>query len=128
MFGVEWTIHWKVVVPLIENTVNETVIGLVGLFSWYNGLSTTSYWVNDVPLIIHVTGNALALRYPQLMITLLPLQKLIVVFWGGLVIMTRECPHTYSNYTECTYSSYIHTYHKYKNYILGKLLRTRTAT
>ena len=31
--GVDRTMHWKVVVPLIENTVNEFPIGIVGLFS-----------------------------------------------------------------------------------------------
>ena len=84
--GVEWTIHWKVVVLLMENTVNEIVLGFPGLFSWYNGLSTTSCWVNDVPLIIHVTGNVVAHWYPQLMVTLLLL--LTVVFSGGVVIVT----------------------------------------
>ena len=33
VFGVDRTIHWKVVVQLIENTVNENVGGLRGLFS-----------------------------------------------------------------------------------------------
>ena len=33
VFGVDRTTHWKVVVPLIENIVNETLVGLVGLFS-----------------------------------------------------------------------------------------------
>ena len=32
VFEVDRTIHWIVVVPLIENTVNEYVRGLVGLF------------------------------------------------------------------------------------------------
>ena len=95
MFGIEWTIHWKVVVPLIENTVNETLVGLLGLFSWYDGLSTISCWVNDVPLIIHVTDTALCHWYPQLMVTSLTSQKLIVVFSGGLVKVAGECTHTY---------------------------------
>ena len=33
MFGAECNIHWKVVVPLIENTVSEYLVGVVGLFS-----------------------------------------------------------------------------------------------
>ena len=33
VFGVDRTTHWKVVVPLIENTINETIEGLIGLFS-----------------------------------------------------------------------------------------------
>ena len=33
MVGVDRTTHWKVVVPLIENTVNEFPIGIVRLFS-----------------------------------------------------------------------------------------------
>ena len=33
VFGVDRTIHWKVVVLLIENTVNEYTVGIVGLFS-----------------------------------------------------------------------------------------------
>ena len=33
VFGVDKTTHWKVVVSLIENTVNEFLIGVVGLFS-----------------------------------------------------------------------------------------------
>ena len=71
--GVDRTIHWKVVVTLIENTVNDVTIGLVGLFRRYNGLFTISCRVNDLPLIIHVTGTAVALTYPQLMLTSLPL-------------------------------------------------------
>ena len=39
---VDRNIHWKVVVLLIENIVNETLIGLVRLFSWYNGLFSNS--------------------------------------------------------------------------------------
>ena len=48
--------------------------------------------MNDVPLIIHVTDNAVALTYPQLMVTSLPLQT--VVFSGGVAIVTTE-------YTQC---------------------------
>ena len=33
VFVVDRTMHWKVVVSLIENTVNETLIGLETLFS-----------------------------------------------------------------------------------------------
>ena len=33
VFGVDRTTHWKVVVPLIENTVSEYVVGVVELFS-----------------------------------------------------------------------------------------------
>ena len=84
--GIDRTIHWKVVVPLIENTVNESVGALAGLFSRYDGLFTIFCRVNDVPLIIHVTGNRVAVRCPQLMVTSLPLQT--VVFSGGLVIIT----------------------------------------
>ena len=87
VFRVEWTTHWKVVLPLIENTVNERALGVEGLFCRYSSfIFTISYSVNDVPLIIHVTGNGVTLWYPQLMITLLPLQT--VVFSGGLVIVT----------------------------------------
>ena len=32
-FGVDRTTYWKVVVSLIENTVNENAGGCVGLFS-----------------------------------------------------------------------------------------------
>ena len=98
VFEAEWTIHWKVVVWLIENTVSERALGLLGLFSWYSGLLSISCWVNDVPLIIHVTGNTIACWYPQLMITLLPLHA--VVFSGGLVIITTT---VYIAHTlECT--------------------------
>ena len=92
MLGDEWTAHWKVVVTLIENTVSETLIGVVGLFNWYNGLSTISCWVNNIPLIIHETGNALELWYPQLMITSLPLQT--VAFSGGLWLTTAKYTYT----------------------------------
>ena len=33
VFGVDRTTHWKVVVPLIENTVNEFSVGVNCLFS-----------------------------------------------------------------------------------------------
>ena len=33
VFEAECTVHWKVVVPLIKNTVNEYLKGVVGLFS-----------------------------------------------------------------------------------------------
>ena len=52
--------------------------------------------VNDVPLIIHVTGNVKSLWYPQLMVTLLPLHA--VVFSGDLVIVTIGAyAHGYNN-------------------------------
>ena len=93
---VELNVHWKAVLWLIENTVNDIVLGLVGLFSWYNGLSTTFCWVNDVPLIIHVTGNEVADWYPQLMITLLLLHT--VVFSGGCMIVTTRYTYIIHSY------------------------------
>ena len=89
----ESTYHY--VWPLIKNKYSQWEHQvLVGLFSGYNGPSIIADWSNDVTLInyggcINVTGNTIALRYPQLMVTLLPLQKL-VAFWGSLVIVTRE--------------------------------------
>ena len=47
--------------------------------------------MNDVSLIIHVTGNALRHWYPQLMFTSLPLQT--VVFSGDVVIVTIKDMH-----------------------------------
>ena len=91
VFEDECTVHWKVVVRLIENTVNEYLKGVVGLFNWYIGLFTISSSLYDVPLIIHVTGNVMLLWYPQLMMTSLPSQT--VLFRGGLVIITTE--HAY---------------------------------
>ena len=79
--------HWIVVLSLIENIVNEIVIGLPGLFSRYNGLLCMADWSNGVPLITHTVGKALLLPvYPQLMLTLLPLQT--VVFSGGVIKVT----------------------------------------
>ena len=86
VFGVDRTIHWKVVVALIENTVNDVSTGVRIKFRRYNGLFTISCRVNDLPLIIHVTGTALEPSYPQLMVTSLPL--LTVLFSGGVVIVT----------------------------------------
>ena len=88
MFWIEWTIHWKVVVPLIERTVSERALGVVGLFSRYSLLRPSS--VNDVPLIIHITGSRVSLWYPQLMVTSLPLHT--IVFSGGLVTVTTGKP------------------------------------
>ena len=74
-------------VPLIDDTVSERVLGFPRLLSQYNGLSTISSGLNEVPLIIHVTGNGVVLLYPQLMVTSLPLHT--VVFSGGVVIVTK---------------------------------------
>ena len=86
VFEAECTVHWKVVVRLIENTVKEYLKGAVGLFSWYIELFAISSSLYDVPLIIHVIDKVMLLRYPQLMVTFLPSQT--VLFTGGLVITT----------------------------------------
>ena len=116
VFETELTIHWKVVVPLIENTVNEYVKGVVRLFSLYDELFIISSSLYDVPLIIHVTGNIVLLRYPQLISTSLPSQTMS--FLGDLVIFTTRknvCSYICSyvaTYTVATdiYGIYIYTY------------------
>ena len=52
--------------------------------------------MNNIPLIIHVTGNAVAVTYPQLMVTSLPLHT--VVFSGGDEIVTTERIYVYTHY------------------------------
>ena len=87
VLSAEWIMHWNVVESIKGNTVNAKLLGVVGFFGRY-GLFTSfiSSSLNDTPLIIHVTGSGIALWYPQLMITVLPLHT--VVFSGGVVIVT----------------------------------------
>lgn len=84
---VDWTIHWKVVVELIDITVNENALGIEGLFNRYIWLLfIMSSLVNNVPLIIHWTCNSVSLSYPQLMVTFIPLQTAALL--GGVRIVT----------------------------------------